>query len=104
MSGPGSHPSGANRGGGGGVPADVKDGNDDDVVARQLREAAQNEKDPELREKLWQEYRDYKAGLSGKKKAKKASTDEDPKTEDDPSDGEGKDAGDEKQKDDADDE
>ena len=35
--------------------------NDDDIVARQLREAAENETDPELREKLWQEYRRYKA-------------------------------------------
>lgn len=41
-------------------PADIPDGNDDDVVARQIREAAMNEKDPELREKLWQEYRKYK--------------------------------------------
>ena len=36
------------------------DGSDDDIVARQLREAAMSEDDPELREKLWQEYRDYK--------------------------------------------
>jgi hypothetical protein len=42
------------------VPADIPDGSDDDIVARQLREAAMNETDPELREKLWQEYRDYK--------------------------------------------
>lgn len=35
---------------------------DDDIVARQLREAAENETDPELREKLWQEYRKYKQG------------------------------------------
>lgn len=41
-------------------PADIPDGSDDDVVARQIREAAMNEKDPELREKLWQEYRKYK--------------------------------------------
>ena len=34
---------------------------DDDIVARQLREAAENELDPELREKLWEEYRRYKA-------------------------------------------
>lgn len=33
---------------------------DDDVVARQLREAAERETDPELREKLWEEYRRYK--------------------------------------------
>ena len=44
------------------VPADVGDGSDDDIVARQLREAAVNEDDPELREKLWDEYRAYKSG------------------------------------------
>jgi hypothetical protein len=27
-----------------------------------LREAAMSESDPELREKLWQEYRNYKKG------------------------------------------
>jgi hypothetical protein len=42
------------------VPEDVGDGRDDDVVARQLREAAMSEEDPELREKLWEEYREYK--------------------------------------------
>ncbi len=42
------------------VPADVGNGNDDDIVARQLREAAMKERDPQLQEKLWQEYRDYK--------------------------------------------
>jgi len=36
---------------------------DDDIVARQLREAAEKEIDPELKEKLWQEYRKYKEGL-----------------------------------------
>jgi hypothetical protein len=42
------------------VPADIPDGRDDDIVARQLREAAMKETDPELREKLWEEYRQYK--------------------------------------------
>lgn len=42
------------------VPPDVGDGRDDDVVARQLREAAMKEEDPELRERLWDEYREYK--------------------------------------------
>ena len=42
------------------VPADIPDGSDDDVVARQIREAAMAETDPELREKLWEEYRKYK--------------------------------------------
>jgi hypothetical protein len=46
------------------VPADVVDGSDDDIVARQLREAAMKEKDPALRDKLWQEYRDYKKGAT----------------------------------------
>ena len=39
------------------VPADIPDGSDDDIVARQLREAAMKETDPELRERLWEEYR-----------------------------------------------
>jgi hypothetical protein len=43
-------------------PPDVGDGSDDDVVARQLREAAEKETDPELKEKLWEEYRRYKKG------------------------------------------
>ncbi len=42
------------------TPPDIPDGSDDDVVARQLREAAENETDPVLREKLWAEYRKYK--------------------------------------------
>ena len=33
---------------------------DDDIVAKQLREAALAEEDPELRERLWEEYRKYK--------------------------------------------
>ena len=40
-------------------PGDIPTGRDDDVVARQLREAATNEPDPELREALWEEYRNY---------------------------------------------
>jgi hypothetical protein len=44
------------------VPPDVGDGKDDDIVARQLREAAMKEEDPELRERLWDEYRAYKFG------------------------------------------
>ena len=41
----------------------VLDTSDDDVVARQLREAAEKEKDPELKKKLWEEYRKYKEGV-----------------------------------------
>ncbi len=33
---------------------------DDDIVARQLREAAEKETDPELKKKLWEEYDQYK--------------------------------------------
>lgn len=40
-------------------PEDIPSGRDDDVVARQLREAAMSEPDPELREALWDEYRNY---------------------------------------------
>ncbi len=45
-----------------GVPPDIPDGSDDDVVARQLREAAEKETDPALRARLWEEYRRYKRG------------------------------------------
>ena len=44
------------------TPDDIPSGQNDDVVARQLREAAESETDPELREKLWEEYRKYKRG------------------------------------------
>jgi hypothetical protein len=46
------------------VPADIPDGSDDDIVARQLREAAERETDPELKAKLWDEYRRYKQGTN----------------------------------------
>ena len=41
------------------IPEDIPGGRDDDVVARQIREAAMREPDPELRELLWDEYRRY---------------------------------------------
>jgi hypothetical protein len=47
------------------VPPDVGNGSDDDIVARQIRRAAETETDPELREKLWDEYRRYKQGTKG---------------------------------------
>jgi hypothetical protein len=56
--GPGStQPQGKN-----GAPPGTPDGSDDDVVARQLREAAEKEADPVLKQKLWEEYRKYKEG------------------------------------------
>jgi hypothetical protein len=42
------------------TPEDIPSGNDDDIVARQIREAAESESDPVLREKMWEEYRRYK--------------------------------------------
>ena len=42
------------------APDDIPDARDDDIIARQLREAAMAESDPELREALWEEYRRYK--------------------------------------------
>ena len=44
------------------TPADIPDAKDDDVIARQLREAAMAETDPKLRESLWEELRVYKGG------------------------------------------
>jgi hypothetical protein len=40
-------------------PPDIPTATNDDVVARQLREAAMREPDIQLREKLWNEYRKY---------------------------------------------
>jgi hypothetical protein len=42
------------------TPDDVAVMVDDDIIARQLREAAISEEDPALRERLWAEYRKYK--------------------------------------------
>lgn len=46
------------------VPEDIPDAANDDVLAQQIRRAAENEPDPEKRAKLWDEYRKYK-GLPG---------------------------------------
>jgi hypothetical protein len=45
------------------APDDIPSGRDDDVVARQIRELAMSEPDPELREAIWDEYRKY-TGIS----------------------------------------
>ena len=55
-----SAPPAPKAGAAGKIPEDIPDAKDDDIIARQLREAAMNESDPELREKLWEEYRRYK--------------------------------------------
>ena len=44
------------------IPPDIPSAEGDDIIARQLREAAIKEKDPDLRAKLWDEYRKYKKG------------------------------------------
>jgi hypothetical protein len=41
------------------TPDDIPVIADDDIIARQLREAALAEDDPALRERLWEEYRKY---------------------------------------------
>lgn len=51
---PGARPSLSSR-----AEIELPGGADDDIVSRQLREAAQRETDPVLREKLWEEYRNY---------------------------------------------
>jgi len=62
----GSSPSGASNPGH--TPSDIPDGSDDDIVARQLREMAEAEEDPELRAIYWQEYVDYKSGKRTQRK------------------------------------
>jgi len=42
------------------LPEDIGDGQGDNIVERQIREAAINESDPVLRERLWDEYRKIK--------------------------------------------
>lgn len=44
-------------------PNVIPTGDDDDVLARQLREAAEKESDPLLRKKLWDEYQKYKSAM-----------------------------------------
>ncbi len=71
-SGPGSEASGprgtgqatsatrGETGSGGAATPGAYNPEDDDIVARQLREAAEQETDPELKKKLWKEYEAYK--------------------------------------------
>lgn len=55
----------AGTGGAGKGAVERADGSDDDIVARRLRRAAEQETDPELKEKLWKEYEDYKKSVRG---------------------------------------
>lgn len=50
-------PASANNGA---VPEDIPAANNDDAIAAQIRLAAEAETDPEIRQKLWNEYRKYK--------------------------------------------
>ncbi len=52
--------SGGTATGNGAAVGKIPDGSDDDIVARRLRKAAEQETDPELKEKLWKEYIEYK--------------------------------------------
>jgi hypothetical protein len=57
----------ATGGGGNGATAQkVNAASDNDIVARRLRKAAEQETDPALRAKLWKEYADYRQGMTGK--------------------------------------
>jgi hypothetical protein len=51
---------GSNTSGTGAGVGEIPDGSYDDIVARRLRKAAEQETDPELKEKLWKEYIEYK--------------------------------------------
>lgn len=42
------------------VPDDIPPADNDSILEAQIRQAAMNEKDPAVREKLWNEYRKYK--------------------------------------------
>lgn len=59
-------PGAAADAGNGAVANEVPDGSDDDVVARRLRKAAEQETDPELKDKLWKEYVEYKKNTQAK--------------------------------------
>jgi hypothetical protein len=50
--------------GNGATAPKVVPGSDNDIVARRLRKAAEEETDPKLRAQLWKEYRDYRRGTA----------------------------------------
>lgn len=53
-------------GGNGATAPKISVGSDNDIVARRLRKAAEQETDPGLRAKLWKEYADFRQGMSSK--------------------------------------
>jgi hypothetical protein len=48
------------RSGSGKTPDDIPPADNDSVLEAQIRQAAENETDPEIKKKLWDEYRKYK--------------------------------------------
>lgn len=58
--------SSAGSGGNGATMPKVVAGSDNDIVARRLRKAAEQETDPALRQKLWKEYADYRQAIAAK--------------------------------------
>jgi hypothetical protein len=56
--------SGSGAGGNGATAQKFIAGSDNDIVARRLRKAAEQETNPALRAKLWKEYADYRQGMS----------------------------------------
>ena len=48
------------KGGGTKAPNDIPPADNDSIFEKQIREAAENETDPEVKERLWNEYRKYK--------------------------------------------
>lgn len=58
--------SASGAGGNGAVAQKISAGSDNDIVARRLRKAAEQETDPALRAKLWKEYTDFRRGMSAR--------------------------------------
>jgi hypothetical protein len=58
--------SASGAGGNGAVAQKISAGSDNDIVARRLRKAAEQETDPALRAKLWKEYTDFRQGMAAR--------------------------------------
>jgi hypothetical protein len=58
--------SASGAGGNGAVAQKISAGSDNDIVARRLRKAAEQETDPVLRAKLWKEYTDFRQGMAAR--------------------------------------
>jgi hypothetical protein len=61
-----SHAPAAANPGNGATARAMPNRSDDDIVVRRLRRAAEQETDPGLKQKLWQEYADYRKNVQGK--------------------------------------